>query len=380
MYPSLLPAHRMFPLVLSLAILAAGCGPDVSLIDTKDLDTGDTFQVLELPVGDPSCPHGGVRIVDVWDIYNICNGAPGTTMTGPRGPQGSAGPQGPEGAEGPLGETGPQGEAGQSVRLSSIIDPTVCAEGGIGIEDAFGGIDILCNGEPGPTGPQGSTGVQGPQGEVGATGPQGPQGVDGPQGFVGAQGPQGAPGVDGPQGATGAQGAVGPTGFTGPQGFTGASGAQGATGSIGPQGAAGLDGESRYFAKTGAAFTGFPTGYLYQSQAFVVPADEAWIFEFDFRVMCGQSGNTRPDMAFQYSVYLDATLQNTTTEYFSPYGGPADGHLLFVVTPDMTPTARKFGVTFSAPLGISAAGSASYNVTLRRVNRAEYLAGVGSTL
>jgi hypothetical protein len=50
------------------------------------------------------------------------------------------------------------------------------------------------------TGPQGTTGPQGPQGNTGAQGAQGPQGNTGAQG---AQGPQGNTGAQGPQGPAG---------------------------------------------------------------------------------------------------------------------------------------------------------------------------------
>ncbi|MDG2342970.1 MAG: tail fiber domain-containing protein, partial [Flavobacteriales bacterium] len=71
------------------------------------------------------------------------------------------------------------------------------------------------NNSPGPTGPQGSTGVQG---------------IIGPTGSVGAQGSTGVQGVTGPQGV---QGVTGAKGETGPQGIQGATGANGVTGAQG---------------------------------------------------------------------------------------------------------------------------------------------------
>ena len=92
---------------------------------------------------------------------------------------------------------------------------------------------------PGPSGPQGATGLTGPQGPIGLTGTAGPQGATGANGAVGATGAQGPIGLTGAVGATGSQG---PTGLTGAVGATGAQGIQGETGSTGPQGPQGNDG------------------------------------------------------------------------------------------------------------------------------------------
>ncbi len=70
-------------------------------------------------------------------------------------------------------------------------------------------VQINAAGVPGPTGPQGATGVQGPIGARGVPGPTGPQGATGVQGPIGADGrdrtgrPHRAAGRHGHQGATG---------------------------------------------------------------------------------------------------------------------------------------------------------------------------------
>ena len=86
---------------------------------------------------------------------------------------------------------------------------------------------------PGPSGPQGATGLTGPQGPIGLTGPAGATGATGANGAVGATGAQGPIGLTGAVGATGAQGIQGETGATGAVGATGAQGIQGGTGATG---------------------------------------------------------------------------------------------------------------------------------------------------
>jgi hypothetical protein len=360
--------------VASAGVYLGGCGTDVSIQGTSG-DTDDYLRVVQLDPGDPSCPEGGVRIIDAWDFYHVCNGAPGAPGAGRRGVEG---PPGPEGAP------GPEGPPGGGVVFTPLSDPTACVAGGISLEDSLGEEAILCNGEMGDIGPTGVRGDVGPVGPTGDTGPTGYMGPIGARGDTGPTGPSGGsvlvstvpPGEICPEGGVAIEDAAGGTDYV----CSGIEGPAGETGPTGPQGPAGPDGEGRYYAKSGAAFTGFPTSYLYRTQAFVVPADEVWVFDLHFAVMCYQSGNTRPDMAFQYSVYLNDVAQQTTTEFFSPYGGPADGHVLFTVTPAMTPTPTAFGVTFSSPLGISAAGSATYTVTLRKMEKSDFDAVVSSTL
>ncbi len=97
-------------------------------------------------------------------------------------------------------------------------------------------------GDQGNVGPQGATGLAGPQGVQGGVGSQGaegaqgaagPQGVGGPVGAQGAAGTQGDAGPQGPGGPAGAQGAAGAQGLAGPQGSTGLQGAGGPAGAIG---------------------------------------------------------------------------------------------------------------------------------------------------
>jgi hypothetical protein len=80
------------------------------------------------------------------------------------------------------------------------------------------------------TGPTGSQGPQGIQGDIGVTGPRGLQGD------TGVQGPQG---IQGDIGLTGPQGIQGDTGAQGPQGIQGNTGEQGIQGNPGPIGAPG---------------------------------------------------------------------------------------------------------------------------------------------
>ena len=77
---------------------------------------------------------------------------------------------------------------------------------------------VVCIGEPGPQGPIGLTGAQGPTGETGTQGPIGLTGAQGPTGETGSQGPIGLTGAQGPIGLTGAQGPIGLTGAQGPIG------------------------------------------------------------------------------------------------------------------------------------------------------------------
>lgn len=70
---------------------------------------------------------------------------------------------------------------------------------------------------PGPEGPQGIQGIQGPQGPQGIkgdTGPQGPQGIKGDTGPQGTIGPQGIQGPEGPQGIQGVKGDTGDSGYS----------------------------------------------------------------------------------------------------------------------------------------------------------------------
>jgi hypothetical protein len=118
-------------------------------------------------------------------------GAKGDTgATGATGPQGTTGATGATGPQGTTGATGATGPAGQSVVGASEPPGANCADGGVKFTSASG-VEYVCNGAPGPTGP------------AGATGPQGTPGAAGPQGTPGAPGPQGTPGATGPQGPSG---------------------------------------------------------------------------------------------------------------------------------------------------------------------------------
>ena len=133
--------------------------------------------------------------------------------------------------------------------LSPAIPGPTGPQGATGLGGATGATGVA--GATGPAGTTGATGIQGPtgvKGDTGSTGPQGLQGLTGPTGATGPQGIQGTTGPIGPTGAAGAtglQGVTGPQGLQGPQGVTGAAGAAGATGPqgvTGPQGATGLQG------------------------------------------------------------------------------------------------------------------------------------------
>ena len=103
---------------------------------------------------------------------------------------------------------------------------------------------------PGPSGPQGATGLTGPQGPIGLTGPAGATGATGANGAVGATGAQGPIGLTGAVGATGSQG---PTGLTG---------AVGATGPTGTNGTNGTNGQSAYQAAVSNGFVGTEAQWL----------------------------------------------------------------------------------------------------------------------
>ncbi len=164
----------------------------------------------------------------------------------PSGLIGPTGPQGDTGIQGPDGPTGAQGDTGIHGPVGSTGP-----KGDTGIQGADGPTgpqgDTGIQGADGPTGPQGDTGIQGP---LGPTGPQGDTGINGSVGSTGPQGDtgiQGAVGPTGPQGDTGIQGPLGPTGLqgdTGIQGADGPTGPQGDTGIQGPLGPSGPQGDT----------------------------------------------------------------------------------------------------------------------------------------
>ncbi|MCK9463999.1 MAG: collagen-like protein, partial [Proteobacteria bacterium] len=142
-----------------------------------------------------------------------------TGAAGLDGAIGATGPAGLNGLDGLDGLNGLDGLDGESVVGATEAPGDNCTYGGVAYTSATG-IDYVCNGETGLTGPAGATGPQGPIGETGL---------------------QGAPGLDGAVGATGPAGVAGPTGSQGLKGDTGSQGIQGIPGA---QGVAGLDGSS----------------------------------------------------------------------------------------------------------------------------------------
>lgn len=120
--------------------------------------------------------------------------------TGPQGPQGPAGgtqgPQGIQGEQGPRGEQGVPGPRGPSslVATDNVDVDANCVHGGTrlraGVDTSGDGVlqenevdpgsaKFLCNGAPGPQGPQGE------RGPTGATGERGPPGESGALAFYG---------------------------------------------------------------------------------------------------------------------------------------------------------------------------------------------------
>ncbi|MFW0112102.1 hypothetical protein [Rothia sp. CCM 9416] len=93
-----------------------------------------------------------------------------------RGADGRPGPAGPQGPPGEQGPPGPKGERG---------DPGVAGPPGT----------VGQRGEQGQPGPKGDTGDRGPQGNPGPAGPAGPKGEQGERGPQGQQGPKGDPGT-----------------------------------------------------------------------------------------------------------------------------------------------------------------------------------------
>jgi hypothetical protein len=154
---------------------------------------------------------------------------------------GPAGPRGATGPQGPKGETGPRGLTGtQGLRGETGAAGLPGARGPQGEPGAKGAA-----GAAGPAGPQGlrgesgATGAQGPAGPRGETGPQGPAGPKGETGQAGARGETGPAGPKGETGASGARGEAGPAGEAGATGPAGPAGARGEAGPAGPQGPAG---------------------------------------------------------------------------------------------------------------------------------------------
>ena len=143
---------------------------------------------------------------------------------------GPTGLQGTPGLQGVTGNTGPTG-----------TDGITGATGGDGL-----------------TGPTGADGLTGNAGVNGIQGPTGADGLQGPTGADGLQGAPGSPGLQGPTGADGLQGLQGPTGNDGIPGIQGPSGSDGAPGSAGPQGIqgpTGADGSLNGWSLTGNAGT-----------------------------------------------------------------------------------------------------------------------------
>jgi hypothetical protein len=101
-----------------------------------------------------------------------------------------------------------------AVNLS--VGDSNCPAGGVELT-SISGVDYVCNGEAGATGPQGPIG---PTGAIGATGPTGAAGPQGPSGVTGPEGPHGPAGATGPQGPQGQQGPMGATGPQGPAGLS----------------------------------------------------------------------------------------------------------------------------------------------------------------
>lgn len=185
---------------------------------------------------------------------------------------GPAGPQGPQGAQGPVGPQGPQGEVGP-----------VGPQGPRGTQGVNGPQGIQGpKGDPGPkgdVGPQGEVGPVGPRGLQGETGPAGPQGIKGPIGPVGPKGEQGPAGPEGPKGEQGSQGPVGP---------------QGPKGDVGPQGMLGfLQSTSEtdlnniktpgFYQQSypGTSNTPFSSGYHYWNMM-VVTVTGSWVWQLIF--------------------------------------------------------------------------------------------------
>jgi hypothetical protein len=158
-------------------------------------------------------------------------------IQGPAGPQGIQGPIGLTGDQGPIGRTGVQGERGftgdQGVSVTLVGSTSTSAglpitgnpgDGWIVTDTGnlwfWNTVDSVWNNIGPIVGPQGATGLQGPQGEQGIPGNTGPQGEQGIQGDPGTQGVQGEKGDQGEPGPQGEQGLTGPIGPAGPDTYT----------------------------------------------------------------------------------------------------------------------------------------------------------------
>ncbi len=157
------------------------------------------------------------QLSNILSVRNIgTNGSPSSIGSGSGSGSGSG-----NGATGPQGPAGNQGPTG----------PTLIIQGPTGSQGTQG-----IQGTAGPTGSQGIQGIQGVAGPTGGQGIQGIQGIQGTVGPAGGQGIQGIQGDTGPMGSQGIQGPIGPTGSQGSQGSQGIQGIQGDTGPVGPAG------------------------------------------------------------------------------------------------------------------------------------------------
>ena len=188
---------------------------------------------------------------------------------------GPAGPQGPQGVQGPVGPQGPQGEVGP-----------VGPQGPRGTQGINGPQGIQGpKGDPGPkgdVGPQGEVGPVGPRGLQGETGPAGPQGIQGPVGPAGPVGPKGEQGPAGPEGPKGEQGSQGPVGPQGPKGDVGPQGMLGFLQSTSETNLNNIKTPGFYQQSyPGTSNTPFSSGYHYWNMM-VVTVTGSWVWQLIF--------------------------------------------------------------------------------------------------
>src|SRR5512143_773083 len=190
----------------------------------------------------------------------------GLDCEGEEGERGERGERGKRGHRGERGHRGHQGDTGST--------------GPTGFSGSTGATGPCCTGPTGPMGTAANTGATGTTGPTGpcCTGPTGPTGAGST--VPGPTGPQGPTGVTGPTGAdstvpgpTGPQGSTGPTGPTGADSTVpGPTGAQGPTGSTGPQL---TDPLLTFVFRPGATGVEAPGGNVYTDWALLMTAVDA---------------------------------------------------------------------------------------------------------
>jgi hypothetical protein len=181
---------------------------------------------LLLRYGTDADADGTLQTGEVEGSRYVCDGEDGTAVTGPSGATGTAGAEGATGSAGSNSLAVVDSEGGEGCEFDGFALVVGVDDGGSGDTDAVAGdglldedeiddVEVVCIGDPGPTGATGADGLDGATGAAGADGSTGATGATGADGLSGATGATGADGLTGATGATGLDGATGATGATG---------------------------------------------------------------------------------------------------------------------------------------------------------------------